>query len=144
MNPNWSYSPDTLNSSRNWWFLSRVNWKFDVSHWKTIGHLCYATSSFVEYALALISFRSTAIDVERLSQGICITRFLRGWLEVSLILHNNLWCKGDSPLIAHRGEVLDSRHLHHKIFEGLVVSMVINPLLQRVAKWTLCLLISLL
>ena len=34
-------------------FLSRMTLKFDRWHWKTIGHLFYATSSFVHHFVAL-------------------------------------------------------------------------------------------
>ena len=34
-------------------FLSRVTLKFDVSPWKTIGHLFYATLSFVHHFVAI-------------------------------------------------------------------------------------------
>ena len=38
-------------------FLSRVTLKFDVWPWKTIGHLFYATSSFVHHFVAIGDFR---------------------------------------------------------------------------------------
>ena len=37
--------------------LSRVTLKFDGWHWKTIGHLFYATSSFVHHFLAIGDFK---------------------------------------------------------------------------------------
>ena len=37
-------------------FLSRVTLKFDRWHWKTIGHLSYATSSFVHHFIAVGEF----------------------------------------------------------------------------------------
>ena len=36
-------------------FFSRVTLQFDVWHWKTIGHLFYATSSFVHHFVALVN-----------------------------------------------------------------------------------------
>ena len=38
-------------------FLSRVTYKFDRWPWKTIGHLCYATSSFVHQFIAIGHFK---------------------------------------------------------------------------------------
>ena len=38
-------------------FLSRVTSKFDVWHWKTIGHPFYATSSFVHHSIAICAFK---------------------------------------------------------------------------------------
>ena len=57
MNSNWSYSPETLNSGQNWRFLSRVTLKFDVWHWKTIGHFFYAAPSFVHHFIAVIELK---------------------------------------------------------------------------------------
>ena len=38
-------------------FLSRVTLKFDWWPWKTIGHLFYATSSFVHHFIAICEFK---------------------------------------------------------------------------------------
>ena len=38
-------------------FLSHVTLKFDWWHWKTIGHLFYATSSFVHHFIAIGEFK---------------------------------------------------------------------------------------
>ena len=38
-------------------FFSRVTLQFDVWHWKTIGHLLYATSSFVHHFVATGEFK---------------------------------------------------------------------------------------
>ena len=38
-------------------FFSRVTSKFDVIPWKTIGHLFYATSSFVQHFVAIGEFK---------------------------------------------------------------------------------------
>ena len=38
-------------------FLSLVTLKFDGWHWKTIGHLFYATSSFVQHFIAIGEFK---------------------------------------------------------------------------------------
>ena len=38
-------------------FFSRVTLKFDVWPWKTIGHLFYATSSFVHHFVAISQFK---------------------------------------------------------------------------------------
>ena len=47
-----SYSPETLSSGQNWWFLSHMTLKFYGWPWKTIGHLFYTTSSFVHHSKA--------------------------------------------------------------------------------------------
>ena len=38
-------------------YFSRVTLQFDVWHWKTIGHLFYATSSFVHHFVAIGDFK---------------------------------------------------------------------------------------
>ena len=38
-------------------FVSRVTLQYDVWHWKTIGHLFYATSSFVHHFAAIGDFK---------------------------------------------------------------------------------------
>ena len=38
-------------------FLSRVTLKFDRCYWKTIGHLFYATSSFLHHFVAISEFK---------------------------------------------------------------------------------------
>ena len=57
MNSNLSYSPETLNLGQNRPFLSLVTLKFDRWPWKTIGHLFYATSSFVHHFKAISEFK---------------------------------------------------------------------------------------
>ena len=57
MNSNWSYSPETPNLGKNWWFFSRVTLKFDVWPCKIIGHLFYATSSFLQHFIAIGEFK---------------------------------------------------------------------------------------
>ena len=47
---NRSYTPETLNSGQNWYFLSRVTLKIDGWHKKKkVGHLFYTRSSFVHH-----------------------------------------------------------------------------------------------
>ena len=57
MNSNWSYCPETLNSGQNQRFLSLVTLKFDGWAWKTIGHLFYATLSFMHHSKAIGEFK---------------------------------------------------------------------------------------
>ena len=58
MNSNWSYSPETPNLGQNLRFLlSRVTLKFNRWRWKPIGHLFYATQSFVHYFVAIGEFK---------------------------------------------------------------------------------------
>ena len=53
---NFSFSPDPPNSGQNGNFLPCVTLKFDRWHWKTIGHLFYATSSCVHDFIAICDF----------------------------------------------------------------------------------------
>ena len=58
MNLNLSHSPETLRSGQNlWFFLSHVTLKFDGWPSKTIGHLFYATSSFMHHFVAIGEFK---------------------------------------------------------------------------------------
>ena len=58
VNSNWSYSPEMLNSGKNWrFFLSRLILKFDGWSWKIIGHLFYTTLSFVRHFQAIGIFK---------------------------------------------------------------------------------------
>ena len=57
VNSNWSYSPETLDSSQTRQFLSRVTLKFDGWPWKTTRHLVYATLNFVHNFKAIGEFK---------------------------------------------------------------------------------------
>ena len=57
VNSNLSYSPETPNLGQNWWYFVPCDLKFDRWHWKTIGHLFYATSSFVHHFIAICKFK---------------------------------------------------------------------------------------
>ena len=50
-------SPETLKSGRNWHFLSPMTTKLDWWHWKTIGHLSYASSSFMHHFIVISEFK---------------------------------------------------------------------------------------
>ena len=54
---NWSYSPDTPNLGQIQQFLELRTLKFDGWPWKTIGHLFFATSSFVQHFIAIGEFK---------------------------------------------------------------------------------------
>ena len=57
VNSNWIYSPETPRIRVEIGdMLSRVTMKFDGWHWKTIVHLFYATSSFVQHLVAIGEF----------------------------------------------------------------------------------------
>ena len=54
------YSPETPNLGQNRWcliVLYRVTLKFDEWPWKTIGHLSFAVSSFVQHFIAIGEFK---------------------------------------------------------------------------------------
>ena len=57
VNSNWIYSPETLNSGRNWSNIIPMTLKFDGWPWKTIGHLFYAASSFVQHFVDIGDFK---------------------------------------------------------------------------------------
>ena len=46
-------SGNAQSRSKSTIFFSRVTFKFDGLPWKTIGHFSYATSSFVQYFVAI-------------------------------------------------------------------------------------------
>ena len=46
----------TLNSAQNQWYLFLVTLKYHGWPWKTIGHLCYATSRFEHHFIAICEF----------------------------------------------------------------------------------------
>ena len=53
-----AYSPETSNLGQNrWCFVPFVTLKFDGWPWKTIGHLSFAVSSFVQHFIAIGEFK---------------------------------------------------------------------------------------
>ena len=52
-----AYSPETPNLGQNRYVSSRVTLKFDGWPWKTIGHLFFAVSSFVQHSIAIGEFK---------------------------------------------------------------------------------------
>ena len=52
-----AYSPETPNLGQIGDALYRVTLKFDGLHWKTIGHLSFAVSSFVQHFIAIGEFK---------------------------------------------------------------------------------------
>ena len=57
VNSNWSYSPETPNLGQIRRFLEAATLKFDGWPWKTIGHLFYASSSFVQHFVPIGEFK---------------------------------------------------------------------------------------
>ena len=57
VNFNWSNSPETPNLAQNRIFFSRVTLKFDVRHWKTIGHFSSTRLSFVLHFIIICEFK---------------------------------------------------------------------------------------
>ena len=69
---NWSYNPETLNSGQNWRFSVPCGgwpWKFDGWPWKTIGHLFYATSSFLRNFIDIGQFKLELYSPETPNSG---------------------------------------------------------------------------
>ena len=52
-----AYSQETPNLGQNRWYLSRVTLEFDGWPCKTIGHLSFAVSSFVQHFIAIGEFK---------------------------------------------------------------------------------------
>ena len=52
-----AYSPEMPNLGQNRWYFVRVTLKFDGWPWKTIGHLSFAVSSFVQHFIAIGEFK---------------------------------------------------------------------------------------
>ena len=73
-----SYSPETPNLGQNQFFLSRATLKFDRWPWKTIGHLSYATSSFVHHFVAIGEFK-LVLQSGNAKFGLKSTTFLAVW-----------------------------------------------------------------
>ena len=57
MNSNWSYSPETANLGQIQQFLEPCDLEIWHMTLKTIGHLFYATSSFVHHFVAIGEFK---------------------------------------------------------------------------------------
>ena len=53
----WSYSPETLNSGKNWWILLVLPWNLTDDVEKRKGHLFYTTLSFVHHFKAIRQFK---------------------------------------------------------------------------------------
>ena len=52
-----AYSPETPNLGQNRWCFVPCDLKFDGWPWKTIGHLSFAVSSFVQHFIAIGQFK---------------------------------------------------------------------------------------
>ena len=57
VNSNWSNSPETLNLGQIGRFLEPCDLEIDGWPWKTIGHLSYTTSSFVQHFVLIGEFK---------------------------------------------------------------------------------------
>ena len=57
MNSNWSYSLETPNLGQIQWFLEPRDLEIWQMTLETIGHLFYATSSFVQHFVAIGEFK---------------------------------------------------------------------------------------
>ena len=57
VNSTWSYSPETPNLGQIWRFLEPCDLEIWRMTWKTIGHLFYVTSSFVQHFIAIGEFK---------------------------------------------------------------------------------------
>ena len=81
MNSNWSYSPETANLGKIDDFSSHATLKFDRWHCKTIGHLFYATSSFVHRfkAIGELKLQLQSGNASFVSKS---TIFLAAWPEI--------------------------------------------------------------
>ena len=88
MNSSWSYSPETPNLGQNRRFFSCVTLQYDGWPWKTIGHLFYATSSFVYHFVALGEFK-LELQSGNAQSGSNATLFRAVWQIWWMTLKNN-------------------------------------------------------
>ena len=85
-------------------FLSRVTLKFDGWHWKTIGHLSYASSSFLHYLL-VIGVSNWSYSPETVKRGFDLCDF-DPWpmtstfcMDITVVIGNNsLKCHDDTMI----------------------------------------------
>ena len=80
VNSNWSYSPETPNLGQNRQFFSHVTLKYNGWPSKTIGHLFYATSSFVQHFVAIAEFK-LGLQSGNAQSGSNATIFIRPSLD---------------------------------------------------------------
>ena len=112
---NWSYSPETPNMSQNGWFFPPVMSKFDRWPWKTIGHLFYATSSFVFHFIAICQFKME-LQSGNVKFGSKSAIFCPCDLEIwRMTLKNNR-----APLLCY-SKLCASFHSHLSIQNGVTV-----------------------
>ena len=82
-------SPETLKSGRNWHFLSPMTTKLDWWHWKTIGHLSYASSSFMHHFIVISEFKFE-LQFRNAQIGSNLTIFCPRDIKISIMtLKNN-------------------------------------------------------
>ena len=72
-------------------FLSRVTLKFDGWPSKTIGHLFYATSSFVQHFIAIGKFKLELQSGNAQSGSKSTIFFSRATLKLSASFHHHMW-----------------------------------------------------
>ena len=96
MNPNWNCSPQTINSGQNRRLFCRMTLKFARWPWKTIGHLLYATSSFVHHFVGIDV--SKLIKVRKRSIRVKFGDFLS---RVILKFDRWLWKNNRAPLLCY-------------------------------------------
>ena len=127
MSSNLSYSSDTPNSGQNRrFFLSRVTLKFDRWPWKIIGHLTYATSSFVHHFITIGVFK-LELESGNVQFGSKSMIFVPCDLEISqMTLENNM-----APLLSHI-KLYASFHCHMWIQTGVTVRIWLNWVLTSV------------
>ena len=124
-------------------FLSHVTLKFDRWHWKTIGHLSYATSSFMHRSIAIGEFK-LELQSGNAQFGSKSTIFLAVWpWNLTDDLENNR-----APLLSNI-KLCTSFHRHIWIQTGVTVRRLLNGVMISVTltfdlwpwpfAWTSCL-----
>ena len=68
VNSNWSYSPEALNSGKNWIFFVPCDLEILWMTLQTIGHLFYTLSSFVHHFKTVVEF-NWSYSPETLNSG---------------------------------------------------------------------------
>ena len=83
VNSNWSYSPETLNSGKIYYFLSRVTLKIDRWPWKTIKTIGHVSFVYAYWHRIIVKIKENAL------RNICFIRMLfvtQSWLRLGLIM----------------------------------------------------------
>ena len=114
--------------SKSAFFLSRVTFRFDGWPWKTIGHLFYATSSFVHHFMAIYQFKME-LQSGNVKFGSKSAIFLS---HVTLIFDGWPWKTKGHLFYATSSLICASYHSHQWIQTGVTVRKRLSWVLTSV------------